>query len=91
MPVFAEMKTWTDRLGHTSLRSFTDRITTSGSNRTRRRTPNGPNSRARDTRWHGSSPVPVARIPAGSSSTARSTRPPKRRRNSSRPDREALP
>ena len=25
MPTFAEMKTWTDRLGHTSLRTFTDK------------------------------------------------------------------
>ena len=24
MPVFSDIKTWTDRLGHTSLRSFTD-------------------------------------------------------------------
>ena len=24
MPTFADMKTWTDRLGHTSLRTFTD-------------------------------------------------------------------
>jgi hypothetical protein len=25
MAIFADMKTWTDRLGHTSLRSFTDK------------------------------------------------------------------
>jgi hypothetical protein len=24
MPTFSDMKTWTDRLGHTSLRTFTD-------------------------------------------------------------------
>jgi hypothetical protein len=25
MPVFSDIKTWTDRLGHTNLRSFTDK------------------------------------------------------------------
>jgi hypothetical protein len=25
MPVFSDIKTWTERLGHTSLRSFTDK------------------------------------------------------------------
>ena len=91
MATFADMKTWTERLGHTSLRSFTDEHGSFWLEQTPAKNSQMGQTRAQGTIWLGSSISPAAHTPGDPSSTARSTRVPKQRRNSSRRRRNRKP